>query len=124
MTDDLTLTVQHTDNTLALVAVAGEIDFNTAPALRAGALELVGQGHPHLVLDCTHVTFCDSSGFSSLIGVLRSATADNGSLVLACVPERLARMLHLTGLSTLMPSYPTVAAALDAHPAAGRTTPQ
>lgn len=124
MTDDLTLTVQHTHNTLALVAVAGDIDIETAPTLRAGALEVIAQGHPHLILDCTRVTFCDSSGFSALIGILRSAKVDNGSLVLACVPDRLARMLDLTGLSTLMPSYPSAADALDAHPAGGKTTAQ
>ncbi|MGW7314874.1 STAS domain-containing protein [Streptomyces sp. NPDC054854] len=120
MTDDLTLTVQRTDNTLALLAVAGAIDIHTAPALRTGALDVIAQGHPHLILDCTRVTFCDSSGFNALIGILRSAKVDNGSLVLACVPDRLARMLDLTGLNTIMPSYPNATAALDAHEATGR----
>ncbi|MFB7085747.1 STAS domain-containing protein [Streptomyces sp. NPDC056296] len=122
MTDDLTLTVQHTDGPLALIAVAGEIDIETAPALRAQALHLIAQGHPHLVLDCTRVTFCDSTGFSALIGILRCAKADNGSLTLACVPDRLARMLDLTGISTLMPSYPNATDALNARTAAGKTT--
>ncbi|MGX1887656.1 STAS domain-containing protein [Streptomyces sp. NPDC055287] len=122
MTDDLTLTVQHAQGPLALVTVAGAIDIETAPALRAGALEVIARGHPHLVLDCTRVTFCDSSGFSALIGILRSAKVDNGSLTLASVPDRLARMLDLTGVSTLMPSYPSATDALDAHTATGNTS--
>ncbi|WP_275405914.1 MULTISPECIES: anti-sigma factor antagonist [unclassified Streptomyces] len=99
-----------------MVRVAGEIDLHNAPALRTGALNLIAQGHPRLILDLTAVTFCDSSGFSGLIGgIMRCAKDAGGSLSLAAVPNRLARMLDLTGISTLMPSYPTAADALDAH---------
>lgn len=115
MTDDLTLTTTHIDGPLAVVTVGGEIDFETAPALRTHGLELIAQGHPHLILDLTPVTFCDSSGFNALIGIMRCARTANGSLTLAAAPDRLSRMLDLTGLGTVLPSYPTTAAAMDAY---------
>ncbi|MFD3542531.1 STAS domain-containing protein [Streptomyces sp. NPDC058662] len=115
MTEDLALTLQHTHGPLALVGVAGAIDMACAPALRSGALNVIAQGHPRLILDLAAVTFCDSSGFSALIGIMRCAQDAGGSLTLAAVPDRLARMLDLTGISTLMPSYPTAADALVAH---------
>ncbi|MEU2180931.1 STAS domain-containing protein [Streptomyces thermolilacinus] len=115
MTDDLTLTTTHTDGNLAALCVSGEIDIHTAPALRKGALDVIAQGHPHLILDLTGITFCDSSGFNALIGIMRCATAANGSLTLAAVPERLSRVLDLTGLSTVMPSYSSTETAIDAH---------
>ncbi|KUH39029.1 MULTISPECIES: STAS domain-containing protein [Streptomyces] len=118
MTDDLTLTTTHTDGHLAALHVRGEIDIHTAPALRTGALDVIARGHPHLILDLTGVTFCDSSGFNALIGVMRCTMAANGSLTLAAVPDRLSRMLDLTGLSTVMPSYPSTEAAMNARPTA------
>ncbi|MFF8605664.1 STAS domain-containing protein [Streptomyces sp. NPDC015346] len=115
MTDDLTLTTRHTDGTLAVISVVGEIDIHTAPTLRTGALDVIAQGHPRLILDLAGVAFCDSSGFNALIGILRCAQGASGSLALAAVPDRLTRMLDLTGVSTLMPAYPTADEALNAH---------
>ncbi len=117
MTDHLTLTTTHTDGPLAVLDVGGEIDIQTAPALREEALALIAQGHPHLILDLTGVTFCDSSGFNALIGIMRCATAAHGSLTLAAVPDRLLRMLDLTGLSAIMPSYPNTETAMNSHSA-------
>lgn len=122
MTDDLTLSLQHTQGPLALARVAGEIDVDSAPALRTEALNLIARGHPHLILDLAHVSFCDSSGFSALIGILRCAKDAGGSLALAAVPDRLTRMLDLTGIGRLMPSYPSTEDALTAHTTAAETT--
>ncbi|MFD5229037.1 STAS domain-containing protein [Streptomyces qaidamensis] len=115
MTDNLTLTTTHADGHLALVCVSGEIDTTSAPLLRTDGLRLINQGHPHLILDLARVTFCDSSGFNALINILRCARAANGSLTLAAVPDRLSRMLDLTGVSALMPAYSTVDAAMRAR---------
>ncbi|MEU8465130.1 STAS domain-containing protein [Streptomyces sp. NPDC029003] len=109
------LTAQHTDGDLALAHITGELDIATAPHLRTQALALIEQGHRHLILDLGAVTFCDSSGFNALVGILRCAKTVGGSLVLAAVPDRLARLLDLTGLNTLLPTHPTAAHALVAH---------
>ncbi|MFD4032660.1 STAS domain-containing protein [Streptomyces sp. NPDC058637] len=112
---DFNLTTQHTEGDLALTHVAGELDMATAPVLRAQALALIEQGHRHLILDLSAVTFCDSTGFSALVGIYRCAQTADGTLVLAAVPDRLARLLDLTGLSALLPAFPTAAHALVAH---------
>ncbi|MDX6364148.1 MAG: anti-sigma factor antagonist, partial [Streptomyces sp.] len=100
---------------LALAHVTGELDITTAPDLRTQALELIAQGHRHLILDLGAVTFCDSSGFNALVGIFRCAKTADGTLVLAAVPDRLERLLDITGLSTLLPAHPTAAHALVAH---------
>lgn len=113
----LAFTVQQFDGALALLTVTGEIDFTTAPDLRDRALELSRQGSHHLILDLAPVGFCDSSGLNALIGILRCAKETGGSLALAAVPDRLSRLLDLTGVSQLMPAHADAAAAMSAHSA-------
>ncbi|MET9323349.1 STAS domain-containing protein [Streptomyces sp. NPDC003038] len=115
MTDGLTLTTSSTDGRLAVLSVGGHIDIETAPTLRGSALALIAQGHSHLVLDLAQVTFCDSSGLNALIGIMRCAKTADGSLALASIPDRLARMLDFTGVSTVLPAYPSADAAVRAH---------
>ncbi|MFJ9079364.1 STAS domain-containing protein [Streptomyces sp. NPDC102278] len=112
---DFRFTAQHTDGDLALAHVVGDLDITTAPHLRAQALALIDQGHRHLILDLGAVTFCDSTGFSALVGIYRCAKTADGTLALAAVPDRLERLLDLTGLSALLPAHPTAAHALVAH---------
>lgn len=115
MTDDIELALTATPGPVAVATVTGEIDLHTAPGLRARGLELINQGHHHLILDLSGVGFCDSAGLSALIGIWHGAQQAGGSLTLAAVPDRLMRMLTLTGVDTLLPHYPSTTDALSAH---------
>ncbi|MDF6023001.1 STAS domain-containing protein [Streptomyces sp. JH34] len=108
----LTLTVRHPADSIAVLTVAGEIDVDSAPALRTRALELIRQGRPHVILDLTPVEFCDSSGLNTMIGILRYAKDRHGSLSLAGTPPHLIRLLAVTGVGELIPVLPTVTEAL------------
>jgi anti-sigma B factor antagonist len=115
MTDDIELTLTATPGPAAVATVTGEIDQHTAPGLRTRALELIDQGHHHLILDLSGVGFCDSAGLSAMIGIWHGAQDAGGSLTLAAVPDRLMRMLILTGVDSLVPHYPSTADALSAR---------
>ena len=116
MTDDLHLTLQETHGPLTVAALSGEIDFHTAPHLHTSGIDLIEQGHHRLILDLTGVSFCDSAGLSALIRLWHAAQGTGGSLALAAVPERLMRLLTLTGLDTVLPIHKTAAEALAARP--------
>lgn len=115
MTDDIELTLTVTHGPAAVGRVTGEIDLHTAPGLRTRALELIDEGHPYLILDLSGVGYCDSAGLSALIGIWHGAQDAGGSLALAAIPDRLMRMLTLTGVDNLLPHYPSTADALSAH---------
>lgn len=123
MNDTFRLTTRRAEGDLALAALAGDLDLTTAPALRAEALDLIGRGHRHLVLDLEAVSFCDSSGFNALVAIWRCAQEAGGTLGLAAVSGRLARLLNITGLDTLLPAHPTADAALAAHHRGGEAGP-
>ncbi|WP_399921118.1 STAS domain-containing protein [Streptomyces kanamyceticus] len=113
MTDTFHIDVPHTDGDLAVIALFGEFDITAAPAVRTRALELIADGHPTLVADLAGVTFCDSSGLGALIGIWRCAREADGSLTLAAIPDRLRRLLNVTGMDTILPAHASVEAALS-----------
>ncbi|MFF8726269.1 STAS domain-containing protein [Streptomyces sp. NPDC015171] len=117
VTDTLHVTVRHPSARVTVIAVTGDVDLHTSSTLRAHALPVLEeQAGPHLVLDLTHVDFFDSTGLSTLIGLLHAAHGAGGSLSLASVPDRLMRMITMTGISQLLPIHATVADALAGQP--------
>ncbi|MFF1542255.1 STAS domain-containing protein [Streptomyces sp. NPDC058291] len=109
MTHTLHLTVHYPHPGLAIATIVGDMDVRTAPTLRSGALEIIEQGHPCLALDLAQVGFCDSAGLSAIIGIWHAAQGAGGSLSLAAVPDRLMRMLRMTGVDSLLPVHATAA---------------
>jgi anti-sigma B factor antagonist len=84
--------------------LAGAVDVDTAPALRAELTDLInaaGQG-TELRLDLGEVTVLDSSGLSTLVGAHRQAVAKEARLTLTGLPDHVARILHITGLNYLL----------------------
>lgn len=126
MSDTLDTNISYTGERTAVVVVTGDVDLHTASVLRAQALGAVGQGARHLVLDMAEVDFVDSTGLSTLIVLMHATQEAGGSLRIASVPDRLVRMVTMTGISQLLPLHDTVAdalAALAAGDAADGTGP-
>ncbi|GGV83801.1 STAS domain-containing protein [Streptomyces massasporeus] len=112
VTDTLQLTVRHPRPGLAIATISGDVDTRTADTLRREASEIIQQGCPHLILNLSRVGFCDSAGLSALIGLWHATQAAGGALRLAHVPDRLMRMLTLTGVDAVLPVHATAAEAL------------
>ena len=82
----------------AIVAVAGEVDLETASELGEHALDALHHVSPRIVLDITDVTFMDSTGLKVLVSVERRAQLAGGSFVLVGATPTVLRILTLTGL--------------------------
>ncbi|MFF4712843.1 STAS domain-containing protein [Streptomyces eurythermus] len=123
VTEILQVTVRYTGDRSAVLGVAGDVDLHTSSTLRERAVSVVEEGVPHLVMDLSQVDFVDSTGLSALISLLHAAQKANGSVRLAAVPDRLVRMVHMTGISQLLPVHPTVADALRGQAVDGVTGP-
>lgn len=83
-----------------LVKIVGEVDLASADELRrAGraAVESAASGS-RVVFDLREVTFLDSTGVGALVDVANAATTAQMPVVLRSVPERVRRILEITGL--------------------------
>jgi anti-sigma B factor antagonist len=101
-------TVVRRYGAVAVVAIGGEIDVQTAGRLRADLLRLADSGHIHLVVDFGAVSFCDAAGLGALVAVGNRLREKGGTLCLAGVRPAQRRILRITRLDALFPTYDTV----------------
>jgi anti-anti-sigma factor len=102
---------ERSEHGLTVVGVEGELDMDTAPALRSVLVDLVDRGVTRIVLDTERVRFCDSIGLSTLLMTHRACTDAGGFFRLAAPPPFLLRVLAAVGLATYLPTYRSVDAA-------------
>lgn len=89
----------------AVVAVAGEVDLETASQLNDHALAALRDVSPHVVLDVSGVTFMDSTGLKVMVSIARRAGAASGSFAVVGSSRTVLRLLSLTGLDEAFPLY-------------------
>jgi anti-sigma B factor antagonist len=98
---------------VVVLALAGELDYTNAERLRQDILDALPAGARDLIVDLTHLTFCDSTGIRVFLA-LRKLTDDRGGVVaLTDLQPRLTRIFHTTGLAHFFTVLPTVADAVD-----------
>ncbi|MFH9611900.1 STAS domain-containing protein [Streptomyces sp. NPDC017448] len=115
MTGTFLTDLPYAQDAWAAIALSGESNVTTAPAVRARALELIAAGHPGPVADLAGVTFCDASGLGALPGVRRRAKDADGPLARAAIAERPARPLGVTGMGTCLPARASTGTVLMAR---------
>ena len=108
---DLTLN-SHDQAGHTVLAVSGEVDVYTAPALRDRIADLLDSGQHQLVIDLGGVEFLDSTGLGVLVAGLNRAREVGGSLALVCPQERVLKLFRITGLDEVFTVYSTVDEAL------------
>jgi anti-sigma B factor antagonist len=96
------------DKGRAVVEIDGELDLFSAPVLRDALLQLSGDGQHFLVAELSRLKFMDSSGLGVLVGAAKRATVGGGALCVAGASERVVKVLRVTGLLRVMPTFPTV----------------
>lgn len=93
------LTIRHEEiEGRMVVAVSGDLDLGSAPALEAALAELAPFGRP-VVIDLAGVEFIDSSGMRALLAVNEMVVGAVGTPVtLAGGTPATKRLIELTGI--------------------------
>lgn len=98
---------RHDRRTRALITLAGEIDLETVPLMRATLEQCLRDGMRTIDIDLTPVTFCDCRGLNAFIETFLHTTAAGGTLRLHHPPPMLAWMVELTGSGYLLGGLPS-----------------
>jgi anti-sigma B factor antagonist len=107
--------VEARDGGVAVVRLAGRLDFQSAPDAKQELVDAVAAGSPKLVVDLAAVEFLDSSGLGALIAGLKAARAAGGDLRLAGVPEQARVVLSLTTMDRMFAAHASVAEAVAGY---------
>src|ERR1700742_5249920 len=96
-----------------VVAVTGEIDLFTSPEFKQRVTAPIAAGRSHVVVDLTATTFIDSSSLGVLIGAHRRLRRHEGSLVIVCTNDAIAKTFRITGLDSVFTIVGSLDEALD-----------
>ena len=101
-------------NGVPVVDAPEEIDICNAEQLRITLLDACSRGHATVVVDMTRTRFCDSEGFSVLVGAHKRALADGGGLRLVIPADtQVLRIIKVIGLDRFIPRFESLDQALD-----------
>jgi anti-sigma B factor antagonist len=95
---DFQVSVSETPDAV-VVAVSGELDVATAPALREELYRAIDQHLPKVIVDLAEMNFIDSTGLGVLVGALKRVKEGNGGLELRALSPSARRVFEITGLS-------------------------
>ncbi|MFD6326561.1 STAS domain-containing protein [Streptomyces sp. NPDC058442] len=96
----------------AVITPAGELDHHTADLLREPLEECLAKGFGRLVVDCSGLDFCDSTGLNVLLGARLKADAAGGGVHLAGMQPVVARVFEITGAEAVFTLHDSLEAAL------------
>jgi anti-anti-sigma factor len=69
----------------------------------------------HLVLDMSGVSFLDSSGVGALVSLFVSRRHASKTMALAGLTKQGVAVMQVSGLTKLIPAYPTAEEAVSGH---------
>ena len=103
----------HGDTPVA--AIDGEVDASNIADVAAALRNLVSNRSVELVVDLSPTDYLDSAGINLMFALGDELRSRQLTLRLVIEPKSpIERMLKITGLDRVHPSYPTVADALSA----------
>jgi anti-sigma B factor antagonist len=99
-----------------VVAAPDQIDITNVDGLRTALLESAAHGPGTLVVDLTRTQFCDTAGLHALVAARKRAQAEGGDILLVRPGAAVLRILAITGLDRVFPSFPSLDEALAQVP--------
>lgn len=81
-----------------IVAVNGDVELHSAANLRQELQRVCEQPHVHCIVDMSEVPFIDSTGVGVLVGALKRAHEQGGTLTILAPQPRVRRVFEITGL--------------------------
>jgi anti-anti-sigma factor len=97
----------------AVFAPAGELDHHTAELLSEPLDAALDAGVNRLVIDCSGLEFCDSTGLNVLLSARLRADSAGGTVHLAAMRPTVARVFEITGADAVFTVHATLEQALQ-----------
>ena len=91
---------------LKVIQSVGILDGIHGNKLRQEIVEIIQSGTKNILLDCSKITFMDSSGLSALVMMMKSAKQVNGKFAICSLNDQLKVLLDLTSMDKVLNIVP------------------
>jgi anti-anti-sigma factor len=103
-------TAAQLDDGIRVIAVRGELDLSTAPALEGPLQEAIGTVDASVLVDLSECEFIDSTGIALIVRAWqqldRAAEGEGeGRVVICSHNDQVRRVLEITGLELSIPIH-------------------
>ena len=89
----------HSEAQATVIAVSGELDLASSPALQEELDRVSGSESDLLIIDLRDLDFMDSTGLSVLVRAHQRAEEQGRRLAMVKGPQQVQRLLSLTGVA-------------------------
>ena len=96
-----------------VLALSGEIDMYSSPALRKELLSLVAKRISPLLIDFKEVSYIDSSGIATFVEGLKGMLSFGGRLKFVSVPKGVMEIFTFSKLNRVFEIYGSVDEAIN-----------
>ena len=107
----------HLSADIIVVLPEGRLDAQAAPALESSLSTLEEQGQTQIVLNLAHASYVSSSSLRVILIHTRRLRQAGGDLKLCCLTDKIAEVLRITGLDSLLDIFLDEADAVGAFSA-------
>ena len=105
----LEIRTRRYDESRIIVEPVGEIDMTTAADLEREIASVLNDGPVTVGIDLSKTTFVDSSGLRAFLISKRAAEAVGARIAFVGVPERIRKLLKITGLDEHFETFASAA---------------
>ena len=107
------ISTRKEDNAMILT-VSGRLDAFTSADFEKALAELMDQGNRNFVLDFAELYYISSTGIRSILAAVKKLNGMHGKFTIACLRKMVKEVFDISGFSTIIPIFDSVASALEA----------
>jgi anti-sigma B factor antagonist len=100
---------------ILILKPSGELDLYSSSEFGREALARIVPGIRSVIVDCSAVSYMDSSGTGAIIHLLQRTRAMGSRLALAGLRRGPRQILAMVNLFSIIPEYPDIGRALEAQ---------
>ncbi len=93
---------------ITIFHLIGEIDLYCSQDFKEQIKGALAEGKRSIILDCTELSYIDSSGIGVLISLLTTLRKSGGDLVLCALQSTVRSVIHYTKLEGFQPIEDTL----------------
>ncbi len=106
--------LKKTDKFLIVKPLDNQLGYSQCTEFKSKFMDILSEGHRHILLDLSKITSLDSSGVGTLVNVgLKTLSYTEGKFALCCPQSKIEEILLLTHVNLLFPLFATEKKAIE-----------